>query len=415
MREQVNNPSANVPPAPTGAALVWLRDRLRPRGDNVLMLAVYIGILLSMVTTALAHARIAPPAFYGTMLALSAMLVLQVLLQDTEQRFGEPTAHAIHLLSNGTLFLLASWLSLSDNSFLPYLLFILTGQSIVMLHSWRSGVYSLALFAGWLVVIWLKGASPANITDNAVAIGLGMFFTALFCVVILGYNRQKEHAESLLSQLQAANSELAAAREREKELAVAEERVRLARDIHDGLGHHLAVLNVQLQAAERLVERDPARAASAIGVSREVAQAAMQEVRQSVAAMRQTPLDGRSLDAALRELVRDFNKRASLSAQLHIHGDAANLAAPVAMTLYRAAQEGLTNAQKHAKAAHVRVELASDASSVSLEVRDDGAGTPVGVGFGLAGLRERAEQLGGCFVAGPHPEGGFHLRIELPQ
>jgi signal transduction histidine kinase len=110
-------------------------------------------------------------------------------------------------------------------------------------------------------------------------IGLGLLFTATFSVVVMRYAEQKAHAEALLRELQVANAELAAAREREKELAVAGERLRLARDIHDGLGHHLTALNVQLQAAAKLVGRDPDRAASAIAICREEAQAALDEVR----------------------------------------------------------------------------------------------------------------------------------------
>jgi signal transduction histidine kinase len=141
-----------------------------------------------------------------------------------------------------------------------------------------------------------------------------------FALVMVRSGEQTVHANRLLNELQIAHAELAAAREREKDLAVAEERVRLARDIHDGLGHHLTVLNVQLQAAAKLIDREPGRAAAAIATCREEAQAALDEVRRSVAAMRRSPLDGRTLDEALPALVRDFDRHSPLAARFEQHG-----------------------------------------------------------------------------------------------
>jgi len=229
-----------------------------------------------------------------------------------------------------------------------------------------------------------------------------------------------QRSERLLGELRAANAALEAAALRERELAAAEERVHLAREIHDGLGHHLSVLNVQLQAAARLVERDPARAAETLALCRQEAQAAMAEVRRSVAAMRRSPLDGRRLEEALATLVEDFDRASPLAARFDLRGEPVELAPAAAMTLYRAAQEGLTNAQKHARAGQVRVELLFAPRSVAVRVQDDGA-TPIAssqspAGFGLAGLRERAEQLGGSLRAGSVADGrGYTLELEVPR
>ena len=133
--------------------------------------------------------------------------------------------------------------------------------------------------------------------------------------------------------------------------------------------------------------------------------------------MRRTPLDGRPLDEALRRLVDDFDRHSPLTARFEREGDPVALAPAAAMTLYRAAQEGLTNAQKHAGAGKVTVALRFAVGAVSLTVRDDGAGRAPGGdggGFGLAGLRERAEQLGGAFSAGPAEGGGFRIELVAP-
>ncbi|MBC8163958.1 MAG: sensor histidine kinase [Roseiflexaceae bacterium] len=412
----MNEHASRPIPVPATHPSLWqaLRARLVPQGANILMLSVYIGIIITMVSAVLGRAALTDFQFHGTIICLSAMLALNALLEDSERWLGLRRAHVLHLLVNGTLMLAATWLGLAAPTFLPYLLFMLIGQAIVMFGAWRGLLIAAVLYGAWLAVLLGRGMAPANVAGNAISVGMGVVFTALFCSVILGYSRQREQAEALAGQLRRANGELAAARQREQELAVAQERLRLARDIHDGLGHHLTVLNVQLQAAAKLIERDPARAAAAIATSREVAQAAMDEVRQSVAAMRRTPLDGRTLDEALAALVREFDARSPLSAAFALHGALPPLAPSVAMTLYRAAQEGLTNAQKHAAAQHVAIELRCDPPQLALKVSDDGRSSQNGKGFGLAGLRERAELLGGTLSAGPRADGGFELCIELP-
>jgi signal transduction histidine kinase len=320
-------------------------------------------------------------------------------------------------LASGALFLLASWLEGGGNWFLPNLLFMLTAQAFVTFSPWYALLYSSGVAAVWLGLVWTWSGEVEQVLQSGIGISAGMLFSALFALVIGGYSRQTLRAEALLRELQAANAALDAARDREKELAAAEERVRLAREIHDGLGHHLTVLNVQLQAAARLVELDPERAVATIRVCREEAQGALDEVRQSVAVMRSTPLDGRSLDGALRKLVRDFDAHSPLNARFELRGTEVALSPPAAMTLYRATQEALTNVQKHASAKHVTVSLELGMDAARLSVHDDGDARDhpgSGGGFGLAGLRERVEQLGGVFSAAPRPPGGFQLSVSLP-
>lgn len=397
-------------------ALAWLRERLLPRGDGIMMVVAYAMILTALVSfILLSREGLSPWRFYGAVLALSALLVLNIALGDIETRFGEQRGRAIFPLAGAALFLLANWLG-GLSAFFPFLLFMLASQAFVTLGLRYALVYSAALSAAWLGMIWSRGIPLDDLRNIAIQIVLGMLFIGIFSIVLKRYGEQTARAEALLRELRAANAELAAAREREKELAVVEERVRLARDIHDGLGHHLTVLNVQLQAASKLIGRDPERAAGAITICKEEAQAALAEVRRSVAAMRRTPLDGRTLEEAIGVLVRDFDRRSPLDARFELSGAPAPLPPATAQTLFRAAQEGLTNAQKHGNARRVVVGLSYGQASVRLLVQDDGAGVGNGEGggFGLAGLRERAEQLGGDFSAGPRDGGGFGLEMALP-
>lgn len=395
----------------------WLRERLLPGGENVLVLAAYAIILTALAT----FIAIPPPAplpawrFYSTILGLLTMLALYVAAPDLEARFGQRRAGLIILFAGGTLCLLVNWLG-GFAQFLAFLLFMLTAEAFVDLRPRYALVYSVSVATSWLLLFWIGTGSREDVANAAVSLSLGMIFSGTFALALAAYGKQTTRAELLLRELRTANAELSAAREREKALAAAQERVRLAREIHDGLGHHLTALNVQLQAAAKLVGRDPDRAEETIAICREEAHAALEEVRSSVAAMRGTPLDGRSLDEALYSLVRDFDRRSPLDARFSEHGDAVPLAPAAAITFYRAAQEGLTNVQKHAHATCVTVTLEFTLENVRLRVEDDGTGiASTGGGFGLAGLRERAEQLGGAFSARHRDGGGFQLELSIPQ
>lgn len=398
-------------------ALIWLRERLLPRGANALMISAY-----SMILAALIMFIVAPPAlplwrFYATIITLSALLVLNVALDDLERSLGSLKADTVYLALAAVLVLLANWLGQPESfSLLPFLIFMLASQAIVTLRARYALLYTLLVVLAWMALHWLEEPSLLHVLGVATSLVPGLVFAMIFSVVMARFAEQNARTEALLHELQIAHDELAAAREREKDLAVAEERVRLAREIHDGLGHHLTVLNVQLQAAAKLIERDPQRAAATLTTSREVAQAALDEVRQSVAAMRRTPLDGRALDEALRSLVQEFDRHSPLSASFEQLGAPMQLLPAASMTIYRAAQEGLTNAQKHASAEHVAVRLEWISDLVRLSVQDDGSqpSSSTGSGFGLAGLRERVEQLGGTFSAGTQPDGGFTLELALP-
>lgn len=400
-------------------AATWLRDRLLPR-ENSIMIAAYIVILVSLIGFILDRAQLAPWRFYGVILAFSALFVLHVVLPDSEARFGEQHSSLLHLLLGGLLFFVISGLGdITWFTFFPA--FVLISQSFFWLPFRSALFYTLVLLAVWLTMIVGKGAPLDTLINLVTSIGLSVVFTIVFTLTMLAYARQTDRAEELLAQLQAANAELEAARDHEKNLAVAEERLHLARDIHDGLGHHLTVLNVQLQAAAKMVQRDPERAKAIIELCRGEAQAALDEVRQSVATMRRTPLEGRSLNEALDALVSDFKQHGLMDVYFAQEGETVTLAPAVAMTLYRAVQEGLTNAQKHSVARQVAITLTFTTDLVRLTIYNNGVmtkkmpGNTSSGGFGLAGLRERAEQLGGLFTATAVPGGGFMLKIELPH
>lgn len=377
----------------------------------------YVMILISLVTFVWFPPAIAAWQIGLTIVALLAMFALNSLPDSWWSWAGsQDRAEVWFFFFSITLFLIAfAFAATAPVSLVPFLMFLLIGQMTFSLSLARFIVALVVLFVSTSAILWWQDGSAQALNWLWTVIP-GTLFTIVFTSLTRQANRQAERANRLLEQLQVAHAELELAREREKELAVAEERVRLAREIHDGLGHHLTVLHVQLQAAEKLVNRDPERAAKAIGISRTVAQAALDDVRQSVSSLHQSPLDGRSLEQALVALVKAFEERAGITTRLELIGQLPALSSAATMTLYRAAQEGLTNVHKHANAQHALVRVQLTPQHVLLQVDDDGDGQGHGdgAGFGFTGLRQRAEQLGGTFAAAPLPSGGFRLELTVP-
>jgi signal transduction histidine kinase len=204
-----------------------------------------------------------------------------------------------------------------------------------------------------------------------------------------------------------ARAELEVAMRDVAELSAAQERNRLARDIHDSLGHHLTAISVQLEKADAFRDRDPGASRQAIADARWSARRALEEVRDSVRALRDAPL-------SLHDLARhaaDDRMRVSVE----VDGDEEALDPPVRMAVYRAAQEALTNARRHGGASTVSIVADLRGGTASLVVADDGAGLPQPHrdGFGLQGMRERVRLLGGTVAiadAGP----GVTVTVRIP-
>jgi len=231
----------------------------------------------------------------------------------------------------------------------------------------------------------------------------------------------RRHLEGLYAELRVAHEELAALHRRAREAAVAEERNRLAREIHDTLAHYLTVVNVQLEAAEKLAATQPARSLDAVGRARRLTLQCLQEVRRSVGALRAATVEELALPGALAKLAREFSESTGIDVSLDLGDvDSLHLTPEAAQALYRTVQEALTNVQRHAHASRARVTLATPNGVVTLRVEDDGVGPGTGPqdqggGFGLIGLRERVALLGGRLDFGPGHHTGACLTVTLPR
>ena len=273
------------------------------------------------------------------------------------------------------------------------------------------------------LVAWAIPALPPHslpLTDSAVAMPpLGMALVAL-----IGEANRRRRGE-----YEARVRESAATAEARLGRRVAEERLRIARELHDVLAHTISVVAVQSGVALDALEDSPEQAREALVAVRGAAKQALPELRAALDLLRgesgvapgtqPAPQPG---FAQLPDLVRQA-RESGFETELELGRDLDSASPLLQLTAYRIVQESLTNVRKHAPAARTRVVLGRANDVVSIDVLDDGpgAGAPGNAtaqsptaGFGLRGMRERAESLGGALEVGPRPEGGFAVRVRLP-
>lgn len=360
--------------------------------------------------------------FFGTVLTLATLLVVNILwFQYHGQQFihSHPRFFAWAFNIATSLLVLGAF-ALTGRGEVIFLLFMQAAQFASVFKVWPDGViFSMITLGIALAILAAYGTSAGALTQVAAQFMAGMIFVLVFVLLERRSAQATRQAENLLKDLQAANTALKAAHQKEQGLAIAEERMRLARDIHDGLGHHLTVLSIQLQAAEKLAERNPQAAVEAIRISRDETQAALEEVRRSVGVMRRSPAQSQPLVETITNLVHDFDEHTGRRIDFTTLGNPIELSEFAEQTLFRTVQESLTNIQKHARdVQHIRVELEYSSVAVRLAVIDDGrpggATSSPSAGYGLKGLRERVDQLGGQFCCGPNSSDGFQVDVSLP-
>jgi signal transduction histidine kinase len=283
------------------------------------------------------------------------------------------------------------------------LLMVLVSQSVLLLPLPAAVAVTAAIPLVHIGMSWGDGLRN----------GMGMLAAAAFTAVVTELLCREQRARAELAE---ANARLRGYAAQAEELATIQERNRVARDIHDGLGHHLTVVQMQVQAARAVLATDPAKADAVLSRAQEQSTEALAEVRRSVATLR-APRTSPPLADALAGLAADTTA-AGVPTTVEVTGTARVLSPDAEQSLSRAAQEGLTNVRKHAGAASARLLLAfGDDGTVRLEVCDDGrgmAGGADGGGFGLLGLRERATRLGGSVDVVSEPGRGTTVRVAVP-
>jgi signal transduction histidine kinase len=217
-------------------------------------------------------------------------------------------------------------------------------------------------------------------------------------------------------KLSAANARLRQYALRVEELATVQERNRIARDIHDSLGHSLTVFGIHLEGALRLLQSNPAKATELLLEIKQLNTSTLKEVRQSITALRSDPLQGRSLSAAIADLIIEFKKSTGVLPTFDNQLKSL-LSHDLAVVIYRIVQESLTNIRKYAAATEVNIAIIQSATDLEITITDNGKGfdlTQNTTGFGLQGMQERALALMGQLEIFTAPMQGCRVMATLP-
>jgi signal transduction histidine kinase len=265
-------------------------------------------------------------------------------------------------------------------------------------------------------------------------VGAGTLALVAFGALAVAAGEATRHRRAYLAEVEARLAR--AERERDAEIArrhteaarqLTEERLRIARDLHDVLGHQLAVINVQSAVAAQMTANDPGAATTALTHVRTASQTALAELRDTIGLLRGGDLSPTEPTVGLADLDRLLASFTRLGLDVHAHvALPASLPAPMDLTAYRVVQEALTNVRRHAGPVAVQVKVTADGQRLTVDVRNDrpaessepsenSESTSAAVpGHGLTGLRERLAALGGTLRAGPESGGGFRLTAALP-
>ncbi|MCA1220560.1 sensor histidine kinase [Streptomyces sp. 8L] len=278
--------------------------------------------------------------------------------------------------------------------------------------TWRVGLLTMAVLTA---VAMALGTGPWYSQQN-----LGLFaWTGMAAAAGDAVRSRRAFIDAMRERAERAER----TREEEAGRRVAEERLRIARDLHDVVAHHIALVNVQAGVAAHVMDKRPDQAKEALAHVREASRSAIDELRATVGLLRQTgdpeaPTEPAPGLAQLDALVDTF-RSAGLPVRCLVEDEAPRLPAAVGLAAYRVVQEALTNVRKHAGAdAKAEVSVVRAATGIEVTVLDDGGSGPrevaPGGGHGLLGMRERVTALGGSLVAEPRYGGGFRVQAILP-
>jgi signal transduction histidine kinase len=414
----------------------WLR-RLIPRPFYLVSTAFYLGVLFAfLIDVALGT--------YATCACQSSWLRIAVIVGATAvffaldrfeyHRFGEQTplrAALLLFIARVLIYEAVTWADAYRYSalltiYLPLLGFWyfggLIGLELAFLACVDYAFHQMALTPTWL-------SDPNNLQSHLLFL-LALLFALALMQVLVQERASRTRSQSLLSELEEAHQELANAHgqlrqyaNEVEQLAIAKERNRLARDIHDSLGHYLTIISVQLEKALSYRTHNPEEGDQAIRDAKRMASEALREVRQSVSALRSSD-EPFALVPALQALAQRLQSE-RFSIAVEVEGRENGYSQQALLALYRVAQEGLTNVQKYAQATAARLHVTFGQTVATLRVTDNGQGFDVSQldelspgregGYGIQGTRERLELLGGALQVHSEVGAGVTLIATIPS
>ena len=423
----------------------WHRQRrwlhwLIPRPFYLVSSALYLGVFLAFLID-FAMGRYlqcgCQPGWQGWLrfVVMTGAIAVFFALDRLEYRlFGEETPLRAALVLFVTRVLVYEAVVWSDDYrysllltlFLPLLglwyFGSLIGVELAILACVDYAFHQMAITPNWV-------SNPDNLQSDLVFL-LALGFTLAVGQVLVREKASRMRSESLLAALEEAHQDLEEAHQQLRlyagqveELATAKERNRLAREIHDSLGHYLTIISVQLEKALSYRERNPEEEEQAVRDAKRLTSEALLDVRRSVSALRATN-EAFALTPALHTLVERL-RSAQHVVEIQIEGGEDGYSQQALMALFRVAQEGLTNIQKYARAASARMEVHFGEARATLCLSDDGLGFDLAQlstlrpgregSYGLQGVRERLELVGGTVQVDSSPGQGTSLYATVPK
>jgi signal transduction histidine kinase len=395
------------------------------QGFKLLQYCIY-GVVLMVSVVFIINYPLGLPLwrFYGSVICLAVLLILNIIGMNP----GPAIPAKLHTAYDWTFLVLSGLLVLgvvllSAQYDVFYLMSIVCVQADFKRGVWPAGViFGLIIIVVWLVVQIFLRMSVWAIIGRESSLVVGIVFGVVVVALLQRFAYQAERAETLLKELQAANRELEAAQQREKDLAVAEERVRLARELHDSVTQSLYSVTLYAEAAAELINSgETATAVEHLHELRDTAQEALREMRLLIFELRRPALEKSGLAAALQARLDAVEIRGGVHAELQVEGGE-HLPAAVQAELYNIIQEALNNVLKHARAKSVSIRLRFEGAGADVEVSDDGVGFEPSAGrlaggFGIAGMKERAQKIGGTLEIESAPGKGtkVSVRVSIPD
>ncbi|GAA3249990.1 sensor histidine kinase [Dactylosporangium siamense] len=325
---------------------------------------------------------------------------------------GQARAAPEQQLTSGALFCvfytLGAWAR--DHRRAIWLRFVLIGSMFVWLGAWY--LIELPQLSAGAFRDAIGPVSPIlAVVINGILINMLIFGFAYFFGETAWTSAQRQHElEVQAAQLRASQAEAG-------ERAVMGERLRIARELHDVVAHHVSVMGVQASAGRRVLERDPGKARAALAAVEQSARTAVDELRRMLSLLRHDGSERQAAGAGLDRVdeLLSSAREAGLETSLGVYGDPVDLPESLSQAGYRIVQEAVTNTLKHAGATSLDVRIRYLAGELEVDVADNGTpGAPVKAGLGLIGMRERVAAHDGVLETGSRTDGGFRVRARFP-
>ncbi|MBE0685317.1 MAG: sensor histidine kinase [Anaerolineaceae bacterium] len=301
------------------------------------------------------------------------------------------------------------------SGFSAILLLPLAGHAVVLAPGYWLYLVNFSIVLGYVWAVQQYAGNLSDVWSSLPTILAGLIYIMVFTQMAIDEERSKREVERLVLELEDVNEKLRSYANEVEQLTVIKERNRIAREIHDGLGHYLTTIHMQLQAAQAIIDENPGKAKESIEKARSQSQIALIDVRRSVSTLRYDQNEKETIMDALDRAMRPCDW-IGIRSHLEIYGDEKVLHETLKSTIYRIVQETVNNTCKYSKAENYFCQIDyTNIENLSLTIFDDGVGmSEFRSGYGIQGLIERIELLNGTINLQTFPQKGFRIEIELP-